>query len=472
MLVIVIVSPAGVLAQYDSARIIMDIPGYPRVFELNVGEQYVVRLKYKGKSVSRSIKLISIKPYFEPYPLFKKGPPEVYSKVEVEVEVSGRRILLLHRPYQMPVTFNGLRLYVEAVRDWALSADIQVLNNIQRQVRLSVCADGEPWGPPMIFPIKNYRWKAGVYQNTWSALVPYNLRYYHRGEDYGAIPGRLEVVSPFGGKVTASPLPSGDGKSNAVCIQNKSGIVFRVAHMDIETIREHCKVGNFIKSGSILAKTGMTWDGRKAQVNDSHCHTELQYNGTQLASYPYLMEAYLKSYPDKIIAVAGGYQYTVAGDQLVLDATRSIAKEGERIKSYSWKLHTGEIRDAATITVHYDHPGLYTEQLTVKTASGAEDCDFLQVRVFDPVKNKKLAYGWAVYDPVRNIKPGTNVLFWNRLVNTKGTVLIDFGDGTEAVPVNKEIYHIYKTKGRYVTTLSSNSIFDEPVTIKMEVVVE
>ncbi|HRP55316.1 PKD domain-containing protein [Agriterribacter sp.] len=475
VIVIIVIAagfPVETLAQHDSAHTIMYVRGYPQVFELNTGEQHVVRLKYKGKALTRNIKLISVKSYFEPYPLFKKEPREIYSKAEVEVEVSGKRILLLHRPYQMPVAFNGLRLYIESVKDWTLGADIQVLDNIQKEVRLSVCADGESWGPAMIFPIKNYHWKAGVYQNTWSALVPYNVRYYHRGEDYGAIPGRLDVVSPFDGKIIASPLPSGDGKSNAVCIQNESGVVFRVAHMDIETILDHCKAGSFIKSGTVLGKTGMTWDGRKSQVNDAHCHTELQYNGTQLASYPYLMEAYLKSYPDKIIAVAGGYQYTVAGNELVLDATRSIAREGEQIKSYSWKLHTGEIRDSSTITVHYDRPGLYTEELTVKTASGAEDRDFLQVRVFDTVKNKKLAYGWAVYDPVRNIKPGTSVLFWNRLVNTKGPVLIDFGDGTAAVPVNKEIYHIYKTKGRYVTTLSSNSIFDEPVTIKMEVVVE
>lgn len=472
MLGIAVVLPAGALAQEDSAHIIMDVHGYPRVFELNIGEQHVVQLKYRGKVITRNIKLISVKPYFEPYPLFKTDPREIYSKAEVEIEVSGKRIFLLHRPYQMPVAFNGLRLYVETIRDWAIGADIQILDKVQKQVRLSVCADGDSWGPAMIFPIKNYRWKAGVYQNTWSALVPYNVRYYHRGEDYGAIPGKLEIVSPFDGKIIGSPLPSGDGKSNAVWIQNESGVVFRVAHMDIETIRDHCKAGNFIKPGTVLAKTGMTWDGRKSQVNDAHCHTELQYNGTQLASYPYLMEAYLRSYPDKVIAVAGGYQYTVAGNELVLDATRSIAREGERIKSYSWKLHTGEIRDSSKIVVHYEHPGLYTEQLTVRTISGGEDRDFLQVRVFDTVKNKKLAYGWAAYDPVRNIKPGTKILFWNRLVNTKDPVLIDFGDGTPATLIDKEIYHAYKSKGRYVTTLSSNGIFNEPVTIKMEVVVE
>jgi len=470
--VFAIVLPLRVLAQNDDSHIIMNIPGYPQVFELNIGEQHRVQLTHHGKKIVRNIKLISIKPYFEPYTLFKKGAPKVYSKVEVELEVSGKRIILIHRPYQMPLEFNGLRLYVEAIKDWALSADFQVLKNIQREVRLSVCAEGESWGPTIDFPIKGYRWKAGVYQNTWSALVPYNVRYYHRGEDYGAIPDKLNVVSPFDGKIISSPLPSGDGKSNAVCIQNASGIIFRVAHMDIETIQDYCKAGSFVKSGIKLGKTGMTWDGRKSQVNDSHCHTELQYNGTQLATFPYLMEAYLRSYPDKIIAIAGGYQYTCVGSEVQLDATRSIARQGEQVKSYSWVLHTGEVRDSSKITVRYDHPGLFTEELTVKTISGAEDRDFLQVRVFDSTANKNIAYGWAAYDPVREIHPNTRVLFWNRLIHTKSPVLISFGDGSEITKIDKEIYHVYKSKGRYVATLSSSDINNEPVSIKMEVVVE
>jgi hypothetical protein len=216
----------------------------------------------------------------------------------------------------------------------------------------------------------------------------------------------------------------------------------------------------------------MTWDGRKSQVNDSHCHTELQYNGTQLATFPYLMEAYLRSYPDKIIAIAGGYQYTCVGSEVQLDATRSIARQGEQIRSYSWALHSGEVRDSARVTVRYEHPGLYTEQLTVETASGAEDRDFLQVRVFDSTASKNIAYGWAAYDPVREIHPNTRVLFWNRLIHTKGPVLISFGDGSEITKIDKEIYHTYKSKGRYVVTLSSSDINHGPVIIKMEVVVE
>lgn len=461
-------------AQKDEGRTIMNIPGYPSVFELNVGEQHRVTLHHEGKVLSRDIKLISIKPYFEPYYLFPKGDPKIYSKAEVVVEVSGKRITLVHRPYQMPVEFEGLRLYIEAIREWAISADYADLKDIKGDVRLSVCAAGETWGPPTFrFPINDYRWKAGVYQNTWSALVPYNLRYYHRGEDYGAIPDKLDVISPFDGKIIGSPLPDGDGQSNAIYIQNASGITFRVAHMNIETIKKFCQVGTDVKSGTILAKTGMTWDGRKSQDRDSHCHTELQYKGMRLASYPYLMEAYLRTYPDKVIAVAGGYQYTVVGKEMTLDATRSIVRKGERIKSYAWKLHNGEIRDSSTMSLRYEQPGLYTEELIVTTQSGAEDRDFLQVRVFDTTKQSHdIAYGWAAYDPVRHIHPNSRVLFWNRLAKTKRPVTINFGDGSDPMLIDRQVYHRFSSRGRYVVTLSSSGPSNEPVTIEMEVVVE
>ena len=48
-----------------------------------------------------------------------------------------------------------------------------------------------------------------VYNNTWSGLVPFNLLYYHRGEDYGAIPDLLEVVSSIDGKIVSTPVPEG-----------------------------------------------------------------------------------------------------------------------------------------------------------------------------------------------------------------------------------------------------------------------
>jgi PKD repeat protein len=460
-------------AQQDSGRIILDKPGYPYVFELNTGENHTLRKKSNGQVITRTVKIISIKPYFETNYWFKTDSPEIYSKAEVVLEVSGKRFSLSHRPYQMPVEFDGMRWYVETIREWAQNAAFMDMKDVGKDVRISAVPAGESWGPAsMIFPIKDYRWKAAVYHNTWSALVPYNLRYYHRGEDYGAIPDKLDIVAPFDGSVIASAFPAGDGRSNSVVIKNADDIVFRVSHMNIETIRDVAGVGKFIEKGTPFAKTGMTWDGRKSQEMDPHCHTELRYNNTFLASYPYLVEAYLRTYPDPLIAVAGGYHYTIVGHPVELDGTRSITNKNQRIKSYSWKLHNGIQVTSPKTTFTYEKSGLYTEQLTVKTESGEEDSDLVQVRVYDTTKTKDIAYGWAYHHPVRNIHPGTSVLFWNRLTNTKSPVLINFGDGSSEAIIDKEISHVFRSKGRYVVALSSTGSNFEPLNIKMEVVVE
>jgi murein DD-endopeptidase MepM/ murein hydrolase activator NlpD len=451
----------------------MNVPEYPYVFELNAGESHQVHVPKKGTKLVRTIKLISVTPYFEPNYWLPDSVAKHYQKAEVVIDVSGKKTTLIHRPYQMPIEFNGLRLFVEAIKEWAGDSEVADMKDVEKDVRLSVRAAGESWGPEsMIFPIKNYRWKSAVYQNTWSSLVPYNLRYYHRGEDYGAIPDRLDVVAPFSGKVIISPLPEGDGKSNAVFIQNSDGIVCRISHMNIESISNNCTVGNNVEKGEIIAKTGMTWSGRRSQTHDPHCHVELQYNNSIIASYPYLMEAYLRTFPDKVIAVAGGYQFTVPGNKVVLDGTRSLIKKGEKITSYKWKLHNGATAKGPVLELAYDKPGLYTEELEVRTKSGEVDRDFVQVRVYNSVRRRDLSYGWAYHFPLRDIKAEEPVLFWNRLINTKSAVLIDFGDGTRKKVIGKELSYSFQKRGRYVVTLSSTGPEDEPVTIKMEVVVD
>jgi hypothetical protein len=106
----------------------------------------------------------------------------------------------------MPITVHGLRLYVGTILERAENAEIADLKDVRGQVRLTACAAGEPWGPAtLVFSLRNYRWRSAAYNNTWSALVPYNKLYYHWGEDYGAIPDRLDVVAPFEGTVIATP---------------------------------------------------------------------------------------------------------------------------------------------------------------------------------------------------------------------------------------------------------------------------
>ncbi len=68
------------------------------------------------------------------------------------------------------------------------------------------------------------------------------------------------------------------------------------------------------------------------------------------------------------------------------------------------------------VTVQYDRPGLYTEALQVTGPDGAPDRYF--VRVYEASRDREVAYGWAYHFPVRGIRPGAPVLFWNRLLHT------------------------------------------------------
>ncbi len=460
-------------AQTNQPRILMNQTGYPIVIELDRNQPYKISVHSKSRSYERTVTVLSVRSYFEPNLWFTTGEKNNYCRAEVDVDISGKKYTLILRPYQMPVTCNGLRIFVETIKDWAYSSEVSDMNDVQKEARLSICAAGQSWGPDnFIFPLEKYRWKANAYQNTWGALVPYNIRYYHRGEDYGAIPDLINIKAPFAGKVITSPLPDGDGKSNAVFIENNEGVICRISHMNIDNVFSNCNKGNSVKAGEILAKTGMTWNGRKTQVNDPHCHIELQYNGTLLASYPYLMEAYLRNYSDRVVAVAGGYQFTVTNNKIVLDGSRSLERRKGDIVSYQWKLHNDSIVKEKKFTIQYTKPGVYTEELKVTAKDGAIDRDFVQVRVYDTTNARNLAYGWAYYFPIREIKPGISVLFWNRLVNVQSPVVIDFGDKSPAVNIGKQIYHVYKKAGRYVVSLNSMGEGNEPVTIKMEVVVD
>ena len=466
--------PAGGGERQDpGTRTIRDQPGCPAVFEVDIGECYTVRRQVGGRTIERTIKLISVEEVWQPDYWVEPNPDHrTLASARVVVQVSGVRATLLHRPYQMPIEVNGLRLYVETTRRWART-DFAPIPGVKGAVRLSAAAAGEGWGrAPMVFCIGNYRWRASSYNNTWSALVPYNKLYYHRGEDPGAIPGHLPVLSMMDGRVVVSPLPNGDGASNGVAIESASGLTIRYAHMDIESIDPSLTVGAEVKAGGVLGRTGMTWAGRRSQVNGPHLHLGFHFKETLLASYPFFVEAYLASYPDPLLPVAGGYYFAVPGQELELDGSRSIARPGKRIDSYVWRLHDGRAVKGPAARMKYESPGLYSEELTIRTTDGCEDRGYAQVRVFDPKRGRNIAGGWVHYTPVRGVRPGTEVLFWNRLRNTVGPATIDFGDGSPCQTIGKELRHTFKAPGLYVVTFTSRGPANEPVAVRTRVVVE
>ncbi len=454
--------------------IILNQSGYPFIFELNPGESQKIIRSYKGISADRIIKVNSVKSIMETNFWFHDSlGKKNYYQADVELDVSGTVVTLHHRPYQMPVTINGLRISIENIKEWDEHGRYAKTEGMKKQVRIAVCMEGEPWGPEsIIFPINNYTWRAAVYNNTWSSLVPFNLLYYHRGEDYGAIPDLLDVVSSIDGKIISTPVPEGPNGSNGVIIENPDGSSFRYAHMNFETIVKENVAGKDIKAGDLIGKTGMTWNGFKSQHLDPHLHIGFTVKDIDVNSFPYLMEAYLRKYTDKVIAIAGGYRFAVPGEKVGLDASRSFDRNTLPLKSVQWKLSDGTVENNFISSITYSKPGIYSEELLVETEDGYTDRDFLYVTVYDTTGANNTATGWAYYYPVRDIKAGDEVIFWNRLAGTISDVMINYGDDSSWEIIGAEAKHIFKTAGKFVVTLKSTGPGNAPVTLKMEVVVE
>ena len=453
-------------------RTVCDLHAWPHTVDLDVGEHYELPRSLAPEPEHRTVEVLGLEHRYEPDRFVDENSRRrTLAEATVRIDVDGEVREIRHRPYQLPVEVRGLRLYVETTRRWANDAEYAALSDVSHDVRLSIAPAGEPWGPTAVrFPVADYRWGSSSYRNTWSALVPYNRLYYHRGEDFGAIPDRLDVLAPFDGEITRSPLPDGDGASNAVVVARENGEAARLAHMNAETIV--VREGDVVEAGDTIGKTGCTWDGRRSQIHDPHLHVGFERNNARVSPYPTLVEAYLRDFPDPVLPVAGGYRFALPGDEVRLDGSRSVAGPGREIDTYRWRLHDGTVSTGSVASLTADEPGLYAEELIVETDDGSTDRDFLQLRVYDPYDPDPAPYGWVYHHPVRGVEPGDEVLFWNRL-RYDGPVHVAFGDGTETtVDGDGELTHAYDGPGTYVVAFEGGDPAREPVTVKIRTVVE
>jgi len=451
-------------------RTVWAAEGWPTYFEMDRGGD---AFEVAGRFVS----LLSVEEEWEPDRWCADNPGgRTLAAARVTVDVSGESATLLFRAHEPPRTVNGLRLYVEGVAGPA-AGGLAPLTGLAGDVRLSVVPEGVAWGPADLrHPMPGHRRAASSYANAWGALVPYNALYYHRGEDFGAIPDRLEVVSPWDGTVTRSPLPGGDGASNGLAVEHACGMAVRFGHMNVEQIPGHLTAGTHVAAGEAVGRSGCTWDGRRSQTHDPHLHVGFHVAGTTVSPYPFLAEAYLREHADEegALAVAGGYRFALPGETLALDATRSLPAPGRRIVGCRWRLSDGRTADAPTAQVRYDRPGLYSEELTVIADDGSEARDFAQVRVWGSAGDApKPAFGWVYSSPERGARPGEPVLLWNRLIGTTGPVTLDPGDGSPPrIVTDAMVTHAYPAPGLYTASLCARGPSGEPATVHLCVRVE
>ncbi len=363
----------------------------------------------------------------------------------VRLEVDGQEVEVVARPLQYPIDAAGLRLYLDGTQEW-LEVGIYAVA-IPKRIRLRFTAAGESWGPATLrFPVGDYRWYATTYNNTWLGIVPQGVdtTYYHKGEDFGAVPERLPVFAPEAGTVTTSEW--------SVQFTAADGTITRMFHMNPPTIV--VAAGQALAAGQLLGLTGQYGNGN----SDPHLHYDFRWDANEPGTYPFAADAYLRDYPDAGIPVAGGYQFMFAGDTLTLDGRRSLARPDRTITGYRWILHDGTVVDGPTAALTPTEPGFYSEELRVLFDDGREERGFTAVRAFARGAAGQMPITGFVYEyPVRGITPGSQVTIGHYPFGEGGNErTIDFGDGSPVETVygyQPTVAHAYAAPGLYTVTI-------------------
>ena len=381
----------------------------------------------------------------------------------VRLAVDEQEVELVARPFQYPVIEVGLRLYLDGTKEWIGTDDVYPVR-IPKRIRLRFTAAGESWGPAALrFPVGEYRWHATTYNNTWLGIVPQDVSttYYHKGEDFGAVPDLLPVLAPESGVVST--------EGTGVQTTSADGTLFWAAHMNAANIA--VTAGQTVAAGQVLGLTG----NRGNSNADPHVHYDISWGAEEPGSFPFAADAYLRDYPDAGIPVAGGYQFMYAGETLTLDGGRSLARPGRTITGYRWILHDGTEVDAPTAELTAPTAGSYAEELRVYFDDGREERGFTQVRVFKPNQTGQLPIVGFLYQyPVRGVRPGDEVSIRHHpFASECNTRTIDFGDGSAVQTVGgaqPTINHTYAAPGLYTVTVRADS--PVPQILKTSVLVE
>jgi len=398
----------------------------------------------------------------------------VIDKAYLRLRVGDKEVVLRHAPFAMPQTVGNWQVMVETV----VGADCEWKTNKLLpegvEARIAIQHINASWGPAdLAFPLPGYRWRANSnYQNTWSALVPYQKKLYcHRGEDFGGAPDHLDVVAVQSGMVTKSPLPNGDSRSNALCLQMDDRAYWCYCHMNTGSLLPNANEGQRLGRREIFGKLGSTYLGKEDLIADPHLHLDLTLDNRRVNAFPFLVQAYFSTFDDPILPIAGCYRSSRVGEPIELDGSASMARQGREIVSWQWNLSNGTTANIAKVPILYANPGLYSEELVVRDDAGNEDRDYVQVRVWkDGQKPMPL---WIETHPARGLNPGEPLNIQIRHYELTDTVKIDFGDGTPCAQTNGEaVTHPYAAPGSYTITATTSGPHKEPMTSRLRIVVE
>jgi murein DD-endopeptidase MepM/ murein hydrolase activator NlpD len=440
----------------------------PQVCELAAGETCQV---WKADGSTVPVTLNGVNERTEPF--FESGNNRFVDAVvsaDVDLTVNSVSKQITGGPYRLPAEVNGLHVLLANSGGWqgGIAKDKMAPDKL---VRLELQDAALPFYAPkrFVYPIKNYRWRAENFLDTFLGVVfDQDKLYYHRGEDMGHMNDRDPVVALADGRITVYPGPHTDRESNSVRVEDETGLAVRLAHMNSLYLRPELRVGLEVRQGEKLGRTGNTWMGKP--TNDPHLHVDATAGEVFRNSYPLLVAAYQNSYPGEIMAVAGGVRHLYAGEEIELDGSLSIPPPGREIANYRWTLTDEASAEGATLSRRYERPGSYTETLQVIDSKGATAYDFVEVFVLDRDVKQRPPYVRINYAPVRGVRAGTPVDFDIRAARLDN-VRVDFGDGT-IVPWKRTLTHSYSRPGTYFVIVRGADAGSGPGIFRVNVVVE
>lgn len=460
------------------------------VVELDTGESQTVKLS-DGSSVT--LKLLSVKEHHD-------SVMGAIRKVDLEVEIDGRRLALTSGDYSLPVELAGepgtskVGVKIDCPSTFGYVTSSMPYPNglvnywgMKKEARFRLWPKDSPLSVPgtFVYPMKQ-KFLASVSEMCNEPVyvdgedVP-GLKsfYYHYGLDFAGSEGDDEVVAIADGLIVSAAdhtLADFDKEPvvthvDGIWLLDGRGWYYRYSHLK----QIFVKPGQQVKAGQTIAKIGK--EGPAGYSGGwSHLHLGILTNQCtglwgDMQGYAFMWEAYWNQYRPKLVAVARPHHTGTVGEKIILSGAHSKSACG-KIVSYEWICSNGKKLFGKEIEMVYDKPGEWSEILKVTDAEGNVAYDAVLCVIFTPemVKNPPQGVTGSVprihlaYYPTLNIKPGQEVTFKVRSSWTDGWgESLDFGDGSPIARLKSDgnrdrtnpkgyavVKHKYARSGTYI----------------------
>ena len=466
-----------------------------RVVDLDVGESRSVVLS-NGKSVT--VELIEITEH-------RCEMRNALRKAEVTFSVDGMEIELVCATYNLPRIAGDVQVDCPVVQGYISGSSKNNAWSLDKDARLRLWPADSPWITPGTFcyPV-NQKWFASdtqmandpCYVNACDIPGQENI-YYHYGLDFGGAEGLVDVVSATSGTVISKGDEIMPGEHpdlvkpryDVVYIRDDRNWYYRYSHLKtIETaLRVGKRIGMRDRIGA-LGKEGGSGGWAHLHFDISMPQPSGRYGITD--GYAFIHQAYREVFAPDLIAVARPHLVAWAGQDVVLDGTRSWHSGGfDKIIEYTWRLSNGTIKIGPILECSYAKPGHYTEILKIADIQGRTSYDFAVVQVFDRAKPLPVPPSIHVaYWPTTGIKAGDKVTFKARTFGVRpdeGEESWDFGDDSPACITRSDgnaskhakdgyacLDHRFKKPGTYIVSVSRTGDRGETATGRVLVHVE